>query len=185
MGFSPKIAAEGYQQLHRSMFPVKLRDPRNYRAHRIQQGTCDCNRYLFVFATEKHRIESVRILLPGRLRREAESRVFWDLIVEFPGEYPLGRPNLRFLAVPHLRPELISESGNVQLSAVMAYHGEPVYHPAMSLREVICRLSVMMKKAENWQYSARRFRNPAPRFLGDSGTAAERGAGESCDSTAE
>jgi ubiquitin-protein ligase len=144
-----RIAVVPYSQRDR-VYPVVIAASNDYREFVIRRGIEECGAHISVFQIEAERVDRLRVFLPSRIHGNKEGRVFWDLIVEFPGDYPFVPPVLRFLAVPGLLPVYISGLGRVDLSKVITFRERPVYHPAMSLWEVIYRLYRVMEDPRNW-----------------------------------
>jgi hypothetical protein len=110
---------------------------------RISRGIVNCAPFRLYGGNDENR---VRALLPGPLVKGGKDFVFWDLMIEFPGEYPFESPRLRFIAIPPLN--CVSEFGRVDLVKGIEYH------PRMELREVLLRMYRVIVNEKNWERSA-------------------------------
>jgi ubiquitin-protein ligase len=146
----PMNVAPRYRQ-SQPVFNVELPNPKDYREYRIIEGIKLCQQYLTVFQIETNNVDVFRVMLPGPFSKGCDTKVLWDLVVEFPSEYPFVPPLVRFLAIPSLKDNLVSKLGRVDLSVCLSVNGNPAYHPCMTIFEILVRLYLVMKEKRNWK----------------------------------
>jgi ubiquitin-protein ligase len=133
-------------------FPLGgLPDVVSFRTERIRVGLEKCMRFFKIFHVKEDSFDTLRVFLPGPLNATEPTRVFWDLIVEFPADYPYVPPVLRFLCRPNLQEKDVSDLGRVNLSTCLSYQKVGIYHPCMDLFELLGRLYLFMENPRNWK----------------------------------
>jgi hypothetical protein len=92
-----------------------------------------------------------RVLIRGRLSRDSDLEVIWDLFITFPNDYPFSEPVYRFRAPPPL--------GNV--SVLGRVKRNDLYHPAERVVDVIGTLENDLARRDSFtgdiQWTAKQF----------------------------
>jgi hypothetical protein len=139
-----------YRQKQKA-FPVgALPTPVDFRTERIVEGVTKCMEFMTVLRIKENSIDAFRVLLPSRLSYDCETAVYWDLMVQFPKDYPFVPPRLRFLAVPNVWGQYVSPFGRVNLSELLVQGSRRIYHPQMNLCEVLVSLKRFMDAQAHW-----------------------------------